>query len=77
MQTKIRIGISLDGDGWVVIAGDARWRFNREGFARLFRDRLEEDENFQSEIFEHAFQHDWEKCKETCAGHRWHLIQAR
>jgi hypothetical protein len=79
MQTKqgISITTSQDGDGWAVVAGDARWRFNREGYAILFRDRLEHDEAFQSDIFSHAFTHDWEKCAaELCPGYRWQLIQA-
>ena len=77
MNTKTRIEISLDGDGHTVVAGDARWRFNREGYAILFQNRLELDEAFQAEIFDHKFNHAWEKCEIVgCVGYRWQLIEA-
>lgn len=77
MKTAIRVEISLDGDGYTVIAGDSRWRFNRQGYASIFRHRMEFDELFREQIIDHALTHNWEKCLTVrCIGARWQEIQA-
>lgn len=74
--TRVQIQPSLDGEGWTVRIGDSHWRFAREEFARVFAGRLESDESFSEAILDHAYNHDWEKCKpELCLGLLWQYIQ--
>jgi hypothetical protein len=69
------LGSSLDGHGWSVRIGDSHWRFSREEFASQFADRMR-DEDFASEILNHAHVHEWEICRpESCKGALWQIIQ--
>lgn len=72
---RARLEKSLDGHGWTVRLGSAHWRFSKLEFAIQFRDKLS-DEHFSMDILDHAFNHEWGKCRpETCKGNLWQVIQ--
>lgn len=75
VRERIELEPSLDGAGWSVRIGESHWRFSRMDYAELFASNMKREE-FSEEILDHAYNHDWSKCRpESCKGHLWQLIQ--